>query len=193
MMNNFKKLYHFIRGSGDHWTRVVMDKETAQYVASLDYKKLKALEISGSKWEKFGFASYRNIVYPGYDLCSGVLDNERFDIIIAEQVLEHVLYPYRAVQNLYRMLNIGGVVVVTVPLLLKIHKCPSDCSRWSQEGLKYLLVEGGFNCDSIKTGSWGNRACVVANLKQWVNWVPWKHSLKNEPDFPVVVWAFARK
>jgi SAM-dependent methyltransferase len=190
---SIKNLYHFLCGYGQHWTRVIMDKETASYVASLNYKTFKALEISGSKWEKFGFASYRSIAYPEYDLCKGVLDSERFDIIIAEQVLEHALYPYRAVQNLYRMLNHGGVVVITTPLLLKIHECPFDCSRWTEVGIKYLLIEGGFNCDGIKTGSWGNRACIVANFKKWVNWVPWKHSLKNEPSFPVVVWAFAWK
>ena len=39
----------------------------------------------------------------------------------------------------------------------------------------------------------GNRRCVVANFRGWPSWVRWKHTLRNEPDFPVVVWAFARK
>lgn len=114
-----------------------------RYVASLNYKTFKALEISGSKWEKFGFVSYRNTTYPEYDLCKDVLDNETFDIIIAKQLLEHVKYPYSAVQNLYRMLNSGGVVVIATPLLVKIHKCPTDCSRWTEVGIKHLLIEGG--------------------------------------------------
>ena len=133
-------MYHFFCGYGQQWARVIMDKKTACYVASLNYKNFKALEISGSKWGKFGFASYRSINYPEYDLCKGVLDNETFDIIIAEQVLEHVLYPYRAVQSLYRMLRSGGVVVITTPLLIKIHEYPLDCWRFYPGAYKALSI-----------------------------------------------------
>ena len=34
--------------------------------------------------------------------------DRRFDLIIAEQVLEHVQWPYRAVKNIRAMLNPGG-------------------------------------------------------------------------------------
>jgi hypothetical protein len=34
---------------------------------------------------------------------------------------------------------------------------------------------------------------LEANFNGWPSWVWWKHSLRNEPDFPVVVWALARK
>ncbi len=36
----------------------------------------------------------------------------------------------------------------------------------------------------------GNRACVVGNLSRWSAYKPW-HSLRNEPDLPLQVWAFA--
>jgi SAM-dependent methyltransferase len=191
--NPIKNTYHFLCGYSVHWARVISDKETARYITSLDYKTFKALEISGSKWKEFGFASYRSANYPEYDLCNGVLDNEKFDIIIVEHVLEHVLKPYCAVQNLYRMLNSGGVAVIITPFLIRVHAYPTDCSRWTELGIRHLLIAGGFNCDNIKTGSWGNRACVIANFKKWAHWVSWKHSLKNEPGFCVAVWAFARK
>jgi len=176
-----------------HWSRVVMDRETEKYVTSLHYKAFKALEISGFKWKRFGFASYRNIEYPEYDICKGPVDNETFDIVIAEQLLEHLLYPSRAVKNVYHMLNPGGLAVITTPFLLKIHNSPIDCSRWTELGLKYLLAEGGFDLKKITVGSWGNEACVVASLKEWEDFNPDIHSLKNEPDFPIVVWAFAHK
>ena len=38
--------------------------------------------------------------------------------------------------------------------------------------------------------SWGNRQCVVGNFDRWPAYRRW-HSLRNEPDFPVQVWAFA--
>ena len=169
-----------------------MDRETEKYVKSLPFKKLSALEISGSRWEKFGFASYRSVRYPKFDVCNATLD-DCFDIIIAEQVLEHVLHPHRAVRNLYSMLNSGGVLVITAPFFIKVHSYPVDCSRWTQEGLKQLLIEGGFDPEKIKLGSWGNRACIVANFKRSAKWIPYMHSLKNEAEFPVTVWAFAEK
>ena len=175
------------------WARVVMDRETEKFVRSLDYSSMDAVEVAGNKWERFGFRSYRNVYHPQYDLCEKPVEVAAFDIVIAEQVLEHVLWPYRAVRNVIKSLRPGGVFVVTTPFLIPIHEQPIDCSRWSETGLKQLLVESGFSSGAIVTGSWGNRACVCANFQRWVDWIPWKHSLKNDPKFPVHVWAFARK
>jgi hypothetical protein len=35
------------------------------------------------------------------------------DIIIAEQVFEHLLWPYRAVRNVFQMLTPNGALLVT--------------------------------------------------------------------------------
>jgi SAM-dependent methyltransferase len=195
--NFVSPLRHFLRlilGIREvQWGRVVMDRETDQFVRSLNYSSFHALEISGTKWEQFGFAAYRSIDFPEYDICERVVENGAFDIVIAEQVLEHVVWPYRAVRNIYTMLRPGGVFVVTTPFLIRVHNHPVDCSRWTELGIKYLLAEAGFSLANISTGSWGNRSCVRANFCKWALWVPWKHSLRNEPEFPYVVWAFARK
>jgi hypothetical protein len=68
-----------------------------------------------------------------------------------------------------------------------------DCSRWTETGLQYFLAEAGFDLDGIKTGSWGNRACVKANFTAWARYRSRLHSLRNERAYPVVVWALARK
>jgi hypothetical protein len=91
------------------------------------------------------------------------------------------------------MLRPGGTLVVTTPFLIRVHPSPFDCSRWTELGLKYLLAEAGFDLSRITTGSWGNRACVRSNFVDWRGWNPILHSLRNEPDFPVHVWAFAKK
>ena len=175
------------------WLRVAMDRATDRFVRSLDCPSLSALEISGQQWGQHGFGSYRHIEYPEYDVCAGPLEREAFDIIFLEQVLEHVLWPYRAVRNVYEMLKPGGVFVVTTPFLLRVHNHPVDCSRWTEMGMRCLLAEGGFRLEEVTTGSWGNRACARANFGRWRKWIPWWHSLRNEPDYPLVVWAFARK
>jgi hypothetical protein len=59
--------------------------------------------------------------------------------------------------------------------------------------MRHLLAEGGFDLDRITTGSWGNRSCVRSNLLMWTPYNRWLHSLRNEEDYPIQVWALARK
>jgi SAM-dependent methyltransferase len=188
-----RRVKPYLRVADQQWARVVMDRETDRLMRALDRSSLDAVEISGTKWRDFGFASYRSLDYAEYDLCARPFAPEAFDVVIAEQVLEHVLWPFRAARHAWQMLRPGGVFLVTTPFLVRVHAYPTDCSRWTPLGLKHLLAEGGFGLDDIETGSWGNRACVRANFKGWPDWARWKHSLRNEPDFPVVVWALARK
>jgi hypothetical protein len=174
------------------WVRVVMDQETDRLIRALDFKHSSALEISGEKWKGYGFGRYHSVEFPAYDVCLGVL-NDQFDIIIAEQVFEHLLWPYRAVRNVFQMLTPDGAFLITTPFLIRIHDYPADCSRWTEVGIRHLLAEGGFDINRITTGSWGNRACVRSNFLKWTVYNRWLHSLKNEPEYPVVVWALARK
>ncbi len=176
-----------------HWTRVVMDRETLRLVKELRHGELRTLEISGSRWKSLCvFRDYKSASYPGYDVCAAPLD-ETFDLIIAEQVWEHLTRPYQACKNVHAMLASGGHFLLTTPFLIRVHGAPIDCSRWTELGLRYLLAECGFPFEKIRTGSWGNRACLKANLKRWIQYRPWLHSLHNETDCPVMVWALAQK
>jgi SAM-dependent methyltransferase len=172
-----------------------MDRETEKLVRTLPYTGFDVLEISGNKWASFGFRTYRDVDYPAYDLCKDRLP-ERFDLIIGEQVFEHLLWPYRALRNVATMLRPGGYVLLTTPFLVCIHPTPEDCTRWSEVGLKYLMAECGFPLAHTVTGAWGNRACVIANLRdghKWASYIPWMHSLRNDATFPIHVWALGRK
>lgn len=175
------------------WMRIVMYRECFAFVRALGPERLDVLEISaGPQWRcEFAFRSYRGTAYPGFDICSQTLP-EGFDLIIADQVFEHLRWPYRAARNVLAMLRPGGHFLITVPFLVRVHKSPSDCTRWTEEGLSYFLQECGFAATGIATASWGNRACLKANLTSWRKRGLFG-SLANEPDFPVVVWAFARK
>ena len=175
------------------WHRVVMDRETEALVRELDPPPADALEISGSKWESFGFHSYRRVAYPEFDICEETLD-QKFDLIIAEQVFEHLRWPRRAANNAYYMLRPGGCFLITTPFLIKIHEEPIDCTRWSEYGMRYFLADSGFPLKSITTGSWGNRQCVKANLRYgWQKYRAVFHRLTNEPHYPLSVWALARR
>jgi SAM-dependent methyltransferase len=152
-----------------------------------------AAEISGGRSRRFPWRSFERLDFPAFDICSENSRTEAYDYISMEQVLEHVPYPYRAVRNVHRMLRPGGHFLVTLPFLIKIHNHPIDCSRWTPTGLGYFLEECGFDPAAALIESWGNRDCVIANFDSYVEYTRGLHSLENDPKFPAVIWALARK
>jgi SAM-dependent methyltransferase len=171
-----------------------MNQEVKKFLHSLECPRLDVLEISGTRENEFNFRSYRSVNYPEYDVCERPLSSENFDLIIAEQVSEHVQRPDRAASHVFEMLKPGGIFVITTPFLLKIHHYPGDYYRWTQDGMRVLLEHAGFVV--LKTGSWGNRQCLMKDLKPelgWASYIPFIHSLKNDPQLPIVIWAFAQR
>jgi SAM-dependent methyltransferase len=192
-LKNIMKLITGLGAKEEHWVRVIMNRETRKMIEKLNLNDFEVLEISGSAWKsRFDYRSYQSVQFPEFDICKNPLA-QKFDLIIAEQVFEHLLWPYKAGKNVYSMLNPGGYFLITTPFLLRIHPSPHDCSRWSETGLKYLLAECGFSIENIQSGSWGNRKCIISNLGKWTAYNPFFHSLKNEPFYPGVVWALAKK
>ncbi|MBC9073652.1 methyltransferase domain-containing protein [Thauera sp. CAU 1555] len=174
-----------------HWTRTVMYRECKALIRELGPERLDAMEISaGDKFQQLPFRSFTEMNYPEYDICKDRLPGE-FDLIIADQVWEHLLWPYRATRNVHAMLRPGGYFLVTTPFLIRRHEIPYDCTRWTEMGMKHFLAECGFDIERIRTWSWGNRACIKANFSRWAR-RGWFGSLRNEPDFPVTVWALAQ-
>lgn len=182
----------------EQWIRTVMYRECFKLIAELGPSRLKVLEISpgwNRIWAQCGFKSIQYVDYPEFDICRDALD-DTFDLIIADQVFEHLLWPYRAGRHVRRMLAPGGHFLVTVPFLVRVHASgediPYDCSRWTEVGLRHFLSECGFPLEGIKSGSWGNRRAVVGNFKTWPG-PAWWRPMRNEPDFPVAVWALAKR
>ena len=174
------------------WSRVMMKRDCERLIAGLEPARLNVLEISGDRWARQRFAKYKSVHYPAYDVCAEALP-ECFDLVIAEQVFEHLLWHGRAGKNVHQMLVPGGHFLISTPFLYRIHRQPEDCTRWTETGLKYFLAECGFELDQVQTNSWGNRGCVKANLGGYVQYRRRLHSLRNEPDLPIHVWALARK
>jgi hypothetical protein len=82
---------------------------------------------------------------------------------------------------------------VSTPFLIRVHELPAygmpDLWRFTPRGLRRLLEDAGLRVDTVD--AWGNRDCVAGNLDRWAAYRRW-HSLRNEPDLAVQVWAFAR-
>lgn len=70
--------------------------------------------------------------------------NEEFDSVVTNQVLEHVFEPDLFLSEINRVLKKGGNLLITVPFVWDEHEQPYDYARYSSFGLKYLLENKGF-------------------------------------------------
>jgi hypothetical protein len=176
-------------GPPHHYARTVVDRRTADYLEALDLASMTATEVTGNFHEQRPWASYRHLEYPEFDLCLPY-EGPESDVVLCEQVIQHVPDPIAAARSLYAMCAPGGHVLVSTSLLIRLHEMPTDYWRFSPAGLDRLLRSVGFSVH--EASGWGNRQAVRANFSTWARQTRWR-SLANEREFPVVVWAFARR
>jgi SAM-dependent methyltransferase len=96
-----------------------------------------------------------------------------FDLVLCEQVLEHVIDPKQAVQNLSYLLKPGGLLHVTVPAINNSHGEP-------------FYFYAGFPTATLKAFA-TNAGLIVTECESWIsdkasrmyatcNWAPISHS-----------------
>ncbi|HEX3977670.1 MAG TPA: methyltransferase, partial [Solirubrobacteraceae bacterium] len=95
---------------GDQWQRTVLNRAVDIHLAALGYSELAAAEISGDRYAARPWRSYESLDYPAFDLCAPLGDRRTYDVVICEQVLEHVLDPRAAAANLRGLCAPGGHV-----------------------------------------------------------------------------------
>jgi SAM-dependent methyltransferase len=177
----------------EQWQRVRLIEAVDRHLLSLNPPTRTAVEISGDAQAAKPWKSFVSLNYPEFDLCAPLSGHGTYDVVICEQVIEHVADPLAAAANLRGLCNPGGHVIVSTPFLIRIHELPMfgmhDYWRFTPRGLRRLLEHVGLTVDSV--GSWGNRSCVIGNFDHWPGYRRWL-GLRNEPDLPVQVWAFAR-
>ncbi len=80
-------------------------------------------------------------------------DDESFDGVIVQAVLEHVVDPHRCVGEIHRTLKGRGIVYAEVPFLQAVHGGRYDFTRFTDLGLRRLCrrfeeIERGAMCGS---------------------------------------------
>jgi hypothetical protein len=187
-----RRVEHLYRDGGptDQWCRIVMNERFADYIASLPPEASSAIEISGVSHQGYAWRDYTSSRYPELDLCAPPNELPAYDVVICEQVLEHVADPWRASRTLHALCRPGGRVLVSTPFLIRVHPTPFDFWRFTEDGLRRLLTDAGFVVDEVS--SWGSKRAVRGNLRRFPPMRPWR-SLRNEDEFPLVVWAFAHR
>ena len=144
----------------------------------------------------FGFAALR--LMPSANSISTSLINIRFNrhaISLLYADLVALKETRQTKSSTDPVLKKDGYFLIITPFLVRVHNVPIDCSRWTEDGLKYFLNECGFDLESIFTNSWGNKKCVKSDLRNDSTWtrVGIYKDMSNNKTFPLQVWALAKK
>jgi SAM-dependent methyltransferase len=94
-----------------------------------------------------------NFTYSHIDIVSEVYDipvpSNSYDYILCTQVLEHLKYPQKALEELHRILKPGGQLWLSCPLIWEEHSIPYDYHRFTKYALEFRGREAGFDIISI--------------------------------------------
>lgn len=97
-----------------------------------------------------------------YDGSVFPVDSASFDVVLCNQVLEHVFNPEFFLAEVTRVLKPGGKLLLTVPFVWDEHEQPHDYARYSTFGLFYLLKKAGL--EIIEHRKLCSDASVVAQI-----------------------------
>jgi Methyltransferase domain len=125
-------------------------------------------------------------------------ENEKFDLVIIQAVLEHVLEPQKVVDEIWRVLKSDGLAYSETPFLQHVHEGPYDFTRFTESGHRYLyknfeLINSGFSAgagttllwaiDNFSRGLFRSRIAgkVIKLMFIWLNyldnWIPEKYNI----------------
>ena len=62
-----------------------------------------------------------------------------FDVVLANNVIEHLHDPAKGVAEMHRVLAAHGQVLYTIPFLYPVHEAPHDYTRFTRYGLQRLF------------------------------------------------------
>ena len=90
------------------------------------------------------------------------------DCVISNAVLEHVTEPDLFVQEAYRVLKPGGIIITGVPFMQGFHASPNDFYRWTDKGLAHLHGKFKFKQQRIFANS-GPTSGFLWILQEWLS------------------------
>jgi len=90
-----------------------------------------------------------------------MIGDNSYDSAICFEVLEHVPNPFRAVAEINRILKKGGILILSVPHLARLHEEPHDFFRYTKYGLKSLLENA--NLEVLELTPQGGIFCFLGH------------------------------
>lgn len=187
---------------GPHITRYSMYQCLSKYSETRP-EDHRVLSISHSEQlaRLLGYSSDQiiNVEYPQVSILSLPFENDTFDAVVSDQVLEHIKGdPFAAVKETFRVVKPGGIVLHTTCLINPLHGEPMDHWRFTPYGLR-LLIQGQGKV--IDAEGWGNPYvwpfCFLGLRFLRIPHATWHpaHWLatKNNKKWLISTWVLARK
>ena len=75
------------------------------------------------------------------DITDEITIDEKFDLILCTNVLEHIFDTKSSIQNLKYLLKEEGHLLISVPFVYPLHDEPGDYWRFTEHSLKRLFSE----------------------------------------------------
>lgn len=96
------------------------------------------------------------LIYDAHDI---PFEDESFDGVIVQAVLEHVVDPYRCCEEIYRVLKKNGVVYADIPFMQQVHGGRYDFTRFTYLGQRRLFrkfeeIDSGATCGPGMALAW---------------------------------------
>ncbi len=135
-------------GAGESPWRELLSHDADYY--GLDVEHSDSFKMSKVR---SGIIYYEGTIFP--------FPSETFSSAICIETLEHVSNPVKMLLEIFRVLELGGRVLISVPWSARRHHKPFDFYRYSPDGLKHLLTEAGFT--EVQISPRGSEAHVIAN------------------------------
>jgi SAM-dependent methyltransferase len=100
-------------------------------------------------------SSYTRVVADGHEL---PFKSATFDAVWIQAVLEHVLEPWRVVDEIHRVLKPSGLLYADTPFMQQVHEGAYDFTRFTLSGHRWLLRR----FEEIESGPVGGAGTVMA-------------------------------
>ena len=146
-----------------------------------------------------GKSDISETVYPDVNMLSLPYEDDSFDYVVSEYVIEHVEGDiFCAIDECKRVLKPGGVAVHLTNFMYPIHGVPYDYWRYTPSALKLLHKNWS---EILEVGGWGNHYLMLLRVVDLfyvkvpecrfhpINWI----ANRNDPDFPMATWIIVRK
>lgn len=151
--------------------RKLLPKSSINYIAKSNYALLNSLcppfsrvlivggGVTGSGMKSFLSNPNIKIIVTDVSFVEGIhivcdchdlpFQSDSFDCVIVQAVLEHVVDPYRCVEEIYRVLKEKGIVYAETPFMQQVHGGAYDFTRFTWLGHRRLFRK----FEDIKTGT----------------------------------------
>ena len=170
--SNLNQLRTFMKRAGS----LIPDVNST--VVDVGAGKLPYFNFVDAKTEKYIAVDYDEILNESYiddriERCVGTAEklpvaDAIADVVLMNQVLEHVNCPDQSFAEVARVIKPGGMFIGSVPHVSPVHLEPYDFRRYTDLGLRQLLQKHGFRVVEV-CGSGGVYSCAAFLIS--MDWV----------------------